>query len=166
MPASRNARADWSLLREREALRVQGRLREEAEQARANEMLLRQKAEARERVTEAGVLASHDKMQAADELLEQVPAGLFSPSMEATTVFRDLGSWNILHGRWKQAADRFSVLVQVNQVDKSDQTDRATSDLLLAAPLLIEATQRIVVERSLPRLAGAPGRTGSLALPG
>jgi hypothetical protein len=37
---------------------------------------------------------------------------------------------------------------------------------VLGAPLLIEATQRIVVERSLPRLAGAPGRTGSLALPG
>jgi hypothetical protein len=37
---------------------------------------------------------------------------------------------------------------------------------VLGAPLLIEATQRIVVERSLPRGAGSPGRTGSLALPG
>jgi eukaryotic-like serine/threonine-protein kinase len=129
----------WLFLREREALRVQGRLRQEAEQARANEMLLRQKAEARERVTQAGVLASHGKMQEADDLLEQVPATLFSPSMEATTVFRELGGWNTLQGRWKQAADRFSVLVQVNQVDKTDQSDRATSDLLLAAPLLIEA---------------------------
>ncbi len=126
-------------LREREALHVQGRLRQEAEQARANEMLLRQKAEAREKVTEAGVLASHRRMQEADDLLEQVPAELFSPSMEATTVFRELGSWNTVQGRWRQAADRFSVLVQVNQVDKMDRTDRATSDLLLAAPLLIEA---------------------------
>jgi len=129
----------WLFLREREALQVQERLRKEAELARANEMLLRQKAEARERVTEAGVLASHDKMQEADNLLEQVPAELFSPSMEATTIFRRLGTWNILQGRWRQASDRFSVLVQVNQVDKSDQSDRATSDLLLAAPLLIEA---------------------------
>jgi len=126
-------------LREREALRVQGRLRREAEEARANEMLLRQKAEAREKVTEASVLASHKKMLEADDLLQQVPAELFSPSMEATTVFRDLGAWNTVQGRWKQAADRFSVLVKVNQVDKSDQSDRATMDLLLAAPLLIEA---------------------------
>jgi eukaryotic-like serine/threonine-protein kinase len=148
----------WLFLREREAHRVQGRLRQEAEQARANEMLLRQKAEARERVTEAGVLASHRKMQEADDLLEQVPAELFSPSMEATTVFRDLGLWNTLQGRWKQAADRFSVLVQVNQVDKSDQTDRATSDLLLAAPLLIEAGNLARYDQmrrmELTRLAG------------
>jgi serine/threonine protein kinase len=133
------ALSTWLFLREREALRVQDRLRRDAEIARANEMLLRQKAEAREKVTEAGVLASHNKMQEADDLLEQVPAELFSPSLEATTIFRNLGTWNILRGRWKKAADRFSVLVQVNQVDKSDRTDRATSDLLLAAPLLIQA---------------------------
>jgi hypothetical protein len=146
--------------REREALRVQGRLRQEAERARAEERQLRQKAEARERVTEAGVLAGHNKMQEADDLLEQVPAELFSPSMDATTVFRRLGTWNILQGRWKQAADRFSVLVQVNQVDKSDRTDRATSDLLLAAPLLIEAGNLTGYDRmrrmELNRLAGTP----------
>jgi hypothetical protein len=145
-------------LREREALRVQDRLRQEAENARANEMQLRQKAEAREKVTQAGVLASHHKMQEADDLLEQVPAELFSPSLEATTVFRDLGVWNTLQGRWKQAADRFSVLVQVNQVDKSDQTERATGDLLLAAPLLIEAGNLAGYDRmrrmELVRLSG------------
>ncbi|HWQ91051.1 MAG TPA: serine/threonine-protein kinase [Clostridia bacterium] len=150
----------WLFLRERESLRVQGRLRQEAEQARANEMQLRQKAEAREKVTEAGVLASHQKMQEADNLLEQVPAELFSPSMEATTVFRNLGTWNTLQGRWKQAADRFSVLVQVNKIDKTDQTDRATSDLLLAAPLLIEAGNLAGYDRmrrmELVRLAGTP----------
>ncbi|HWH71926.1 MAG TPA: protein kinase, partial [Candidatus Sulfotelmatobacter sp.] len=148
----------WLFVREREALRVQGRLRQEAERARANEMLLRQKAEAREKVTEAGVLASHRRMQEADALLEQVPAELFSPSMEATAVFRELGTWNTLQGRWKQAADRFSVLVQVNQVDQTDQTDRATSDLLLAAPLLIEAGNLAGYDRmrrrQLVRLAG------------
>lgn len=107
--------------------------------ARAKEMLLRKKAEARERVTGAGVLASHGNMQEADDLLAQVPADLFSPSMEATTVFRNLGNWNALQGRWKEAADRFSVLVEVNQVDKTDHSNKATSDLLMAAPLLVEA---------------------------
>ena len=155
----------WLFLREREALRVQGRLRLEAEQARANEMLLRQRAEAREKVTEAGVLARNRKMQEADDLLEQVPAELFSPSLEATTIFRDLGTWNILGGRWKKAADRFSVLVQVNQVDKMDRTDRATSDLLLAAPLLIEADNLTGYERmrhmELTRMAGTSNRTAA-----
>jgi serine/threonine protein kinase len=148
----------WMYLGEREALRVQGRLRVEAERARANEMRLRKMAEAREKVTEAGVLASYGRMQEADALLEQVPAELFTPSMEATSVFRDLGAWNTLQGRWKQAADRFSVLVLVNQVDKSDQTDRATSDLLLAAPLLIEAANLVGYDNmrrmELVRLSG------------
>ena len=155
----------WLFLREREALKVQARLHQEAEQARieseqarASETQLRKKAEAREKVTEAGVLASHRKMKEADELLEQVPAELFSPSLEATTVFRDLGIWNTLQGNWKQAADRFTVLVQVNQVDKTDQTDAATFDLLLAAPLLIEAGDIAGYERirrmELIRLAG------------
>jgi len=155
----------WLFLREREARQVQGRLRQEAEQARANEMLLRQKAEARERVTEAGVLAGHGKMQEADDLLEQVPAELFSPSMEATTIFRKLGTWNILQGRWQQASDRFSVLVQVNQVDKSDQSGRATGDLLLAAPLLIEAgnlTRYDQMRRmTLARLSGTSDLTAA-----
>jgi eukaryotic-like serine/threonine-protein kinase len=155
----------WLFLREREALKVQARLHQEAEQARieseqarASETQLRKKAEAREKVTEAGVLASHHKMKEADEPLEQVPAELFSPSLEATTVFRDLGIWNTLQGNWKQAADRFTVLVQVNQVDKTDQTDAATFDLLLAEPLLIEAGDIAGYERirrmELIRLAG------------
>ena len=155
----------WLFFREREALRVQERLRQEAEQsrleseqARANEIQLRKKAEAREKVTQAGVLANHNKMKEADELLKQVPAELFSPSMEATTVFRELGVWNTLQGNWKQAADRFSVLVRVNQVDKADQTDEATRDLLLAAPLLIEAGDFAGYDRirrmELARLAG------------
>jgi serine/threonine protein kinase len=155
----------WLFLRERKALIVQARLRSEAElarteadQARANERQLREKAEAREKVTQARVLEMHDKMKEADELLAQVPAELFSPSIEATTIFRDLGNWNTLQGHWKPAADRFAVLVQVNQVDKSDQTDAATRDLLMATPLLIEAGDLAGYDRirrmELARLAG------------
>jgi len=112
--------------------------RVEAEQARANEMLLRQVAEAREKITQAAVLVNHRAMVEADALLGSVPTALFSPSMEATKVFRALGEWNLLQGEWKNAANRYVVVVQVNQVDKSDRTGAATADLLLAAPLLIE----------------------------
>jgi eukaryotic-like serine/threonine-protein kinase len=129
----------WLFLREREARLLQMRLRQEADQARANEAQLRLEAEAREKVTQATVLVSHGKMQEADELLAQVPAELFSPSTEATTVFRELGEWNMVQKKWKTAADRFVVLVKVNQVDKADRTDEATRDLLRATPLLLEA---------------------------
>jgi hypothetical protein len=36
----------------------------------------------------------------------------------------------------------------------------------LGVPLIVESTQRIVVERRLPRGAGLSGRSGSLAMPG
>ena len=111
----------------------------EAERARANEMQLRQEAEAREKVTQATVLLSHGEVAEADALLDPIPIALFSPSTEATSVFRTLGDWNMLQGKRKEAANRYAVLVQVNQVDKEDRTDAATADLLMAAPLLIEA---------------------------
>jgi hypothetical protein len=111
----------------------------EAERARTNEIQLRQEAEAREKVTQAAVLLSHGATAEADALLDPIPIALFSPSTEATSVFRTLGEWNMLQGKWKPAANRYAVLVQVNQVDKDDRTDSATVDLLMAAPLLIEA---------------------------
>ena len=97
-------------------------------------------------------------MKEADDLLAQVPAKLFSPSIDATTVFRELGVWNMFQGNWKHAADRFSVLVQVNQVDKDDRTDAATRDLLMATPLLIESGDLVGYDRirrmELTRLDG------------
>ena len=152
-------------LREREALKVQERLRQEADRsreesdkARANETHLREMAEAREKVTQARVLQLHGNMKEADDLLARIPAKLFTPSIEATTTFRDLGNWNVFQGNWKQAADRYSVLVHVNQVDKNDQTDAATRDLLMATPLLIEAGDLVGYDRirkmELKRLAG------------
>jgi len=133
-------------LQEREARFEQARLRQkaeearaEAERARANEVQLRKEAEAREKVTQAVVFLSHGETEKADALLDSISVELFSPSTEATTVFRELGMWNMLQGRWQQAANRYLVLVQVNKVDKAEQGTSVTFDFLTAAPLLIEA---------------------------
>jgi hypothetical protein len=125
--------------RERQARVEAERARADAEQARADETRLRQQAEAREKVTQAGVLLSHGAAEEADALVDSIPADWLSPSRESSDVFRELGSWNLFQRRWKEAANRYIVLVKVNQVDKDDRTDRATVDLLLATPLLIEA---------------------------
>ncbi len=134
------------LFREREAYRVQAQLRlkaeaaqRDAEAARANEMQLRKEAEAREKVTQASVLLSHGALKEADALLDAIPPELFSPSTEATTVFRSLGEWHMLHKRWQKAAERYAVLMIVNQVDQADLGAGATADLLSAQPLFIEA---------------------------
>jgi serine/threonine protein kinase len=146
--------------KEREERLEQARLRQMAEQTRANEMLLQKKVEAREKVTQAGVLLSHGAMDQADALVDPIPASLFSPSSEATGVFRALGDWNMLQGRWQKAADRYAVVVQVNQVDRAELSIVATGDLLVAQPLLIEAGDISGYERTrkmtLNRLAGTP----------
>lgn len=170
--------------KEREARVEQAQLRQkaefaraEAERARANEVQLRQEAEAREKVTQAWVLLDHGETEQADALLDPVPLELFSPSTEATKVFRELGTWNMLQGRWRQAANRYLVLVEVNQVDKDEQGTSVTFDFLTAAPLLIEAGDAPAYDRlrrkALVRLGGTSDPGGaeqlvkiSLLLPG
>jgi serine/threonine protein kinase len=146
--------------KEREGRIEQARLRQVAEQARANELQLQKEVEAREKVTQAGVLVGHGAMEQADALLDSIPASLFSPSSEATAVFRALGDWNLLQGRWQKAANRYAVVVQVNQVDQAELNVVATTDLLVALPLLIEAGDITGYEHTrkmvLARLAGTP----------
>ncbi|MBW8863846.1 MAG: serine/threonine protein kinase, partial [Verrucomicrobia bacterium] len=146
--------------KERDGRIEQVKLRQIAEQARANELQLHKEVEAREKITQAGVLLNHGAMEQADALIDPIPAGLFSPSSEATVVFRALGDWNLLQGRWQKAADRYAIVVQVNQVDRAEQSIVATGDLLVAQPLLIEAGDIPGYERTrkmvLARLAGTP----------
>jgi len=153
-------------IQEREARLEQARLRHnaeearlEAERARANETQLRQEAEAREKVTQAAVLLSRGEIEKADALLGPIPLEFFTPSTEATSVFRELGMWNSLRRRWRQAASRYLVLVQVNRMDKDDLTGQASFDLLTAAPLLIESGDLEGYERirrlALSRLEGS-----------
>jgi serine/threonine protein kinase len=120
--------------------------RMEAEQAHANEMLLQKKAKARESITESAVLLSHGAIAEADALVNAIPVELLSPSRETSDVFRRLGLWNLYQRNWKQAANRFIVVLQVNQVDKNDRADQAY-DLLFAAPILIEASDIADYER-------------------
>lgn len=117
---------------------VSTRLYLKERKARLEQARLSKEAEARERVTQAAVLLGHGEVEKADNLLGSIPLDLFTPSIEARSVFRNLGTWNILQGRWQTAADRYLVLVHVDYVDENDQTQAVTYDMLTAAPLLIE----------------------------
>ena len=59
--------------------------------------------------------------------------------MEATSVFRELATWNAANGDWQAAAERLLALSRVNRFDDSDMTDNATRDLVPVAPTLIQA---------------------------
>ncbi len=128
-------------LRARDAERQQTRLRIEAEE--------------REAITRAAILIMQNRHGEADAEIRRIGGVLTQPSLEATSVFRQLAIWNALRGDYTSAGRRLLALSRVNRFDASDQTDAATRDLLPLAPTLIEAGDmegfrdfcRLLVER-------------------
>ena len=123
----------WLFLQERAAHRravaaeqQQIRLREESDR-------LRQAAEFRRKLTEANVARIRDKIAEADRLVAGIPAP--EPNLEYSDLYRTLGDWHAANGRWKHAAERFAVLMQVNLPDDWDVT---TLDYLRYGPALLE----------------------------
>jgi hypothetical protein len=132
--------SSWLFMKEREASRQQALLREEAERARASESRRRIQAEASAKIAEAAVLITRKKLEEADHLVEGIQMSLIQPSIEAAGVFRDLGCWNVVQGRWKNASDRFLKKLQLaDHVDQLDMSDNATRDLPAIATALIVA---------------------------
>jgi eukaryotic-like serine/threonine-protein kinase len=117
----------WLLLKERVA-----RQRAVAAEQQANR--LRQQAEDRQKLTQATVLLSRDKIEEADRLVAGIPVP--EPNLECAELFRALGDWNAYNAHWKQAADRFAVLLRVNRPDDWDNT---TLDYLRYGPLPLES---------------------------
>jgi serine/threonine protein kinase len=131
----------WLFLKEREARqravaaeRQQARLAQEAELARSNEAKLRRQAEARERITQAEVLVSQDRFEEADKMVSE--SSPTEPSVEGAALLRSLSERHALQGHWTQAADRFGLLLQLNQLDGWDV---GTMDFLGCGVCLIES---------------------------
>jgi hypothetical protein len=57
------------------------------------------------------------------------------PTVEGARVFRTLGEYHALRNQWKEAAARFSVL---SQIDELDGWDACTLDYLRYGPVLLE----------------------------
>ena len=136
----------WLYLRERAALQEQARLRSLAEVAQVEESRLRQQAQARESVSQAAVLLSMGKLEEADAQLRLHPLASIEPSREATEVFRALGDWNAIYGRWPEAAQCFVLLVQANRFVPVAQIG-GTLDLGRPSLALLEGGDVIGYER-------------------
>lgn len=125
-------------LREKDALAEQARLKRKAEASQAEEARLRGQAQARANVSRVAILLTDGKIQEADLLLQQTPLETVEPSLEATDVFRSLGSWNAIYGRWEQAAVCFRLMNQANRLrDPQEYVDGL--DILMAAPTFVLA---------------------------
>ena len=147
--------------KEREGRMEQARLRQMAEQAQASEVQLQREVGAREQVTQASVLLNHGAIEQADALVDSIPAEPFVALRRSGHGFSNVGRLeHMLQDRWQKAADRYAVVVQVNQADRAEQSGVATADLLVAQPLFIEAGDIAGYERTrkmaLARLAGTP----------
>jgi serine/threonine protein kinase len=127
----------WMFFRERQARREQVRLREVADQALANEAVLRREAEARAKISQAAIFLSRNQFEEADAMVGNLDLPVIQPSLEAADVFRKLSVWHVNMGRWKSAAARLLKLIEANQIDKTDMSDSATRDLLQVGPALV-----------------------------
>jgi eukaryotic-like serine/threonine-protein kinase len=104
-----------------------------AELSQANEAQLRRLAETREKITQATILINEENLEEADRLMSGV--SITQPTLEGAAVFRTLGEYHALRNHWKEAADRFGVLLQIDQLDG---WDARTLDYLRYGPALIE----------------------------
>ncbi len=128
--------SSWFYLREREGRRVQLRLFQAAETARANEARLLRQSKARESISQAAILLAEGKIEEADALLLKTPLTSIEPSLEAANLFRTLGDWNAIQQRSRQAAECYSLFLQVNL----QQTfPRDPMFMISIGPTLVEA---------------------------
>jgi eukaryotic-like serine/threonine-protein kinase len=117
--------SSWLFLRERKARQravaaehQEARLREVAERGRINEGILRRQAEARMKITQAVVKLGQNRFEEADQLIADI--SFPQATLEGAAVFRLLGEWNAMQGRWKESADRLSMLLRVDPIETLD----------------------------------------------
>jgi len=125
----------WLFLKERQA-------RQQAVAAEQQKIRLLQEAENRQKLTQATVFLSRDRTDEADQLIGGIPVP--EANLEYAAMFRTLGDWHATHARWKPAADRLAVLLQINQ---PEDWDTATLDYLRYGPVLVELGDQAAYER-------------------
>ena len=143
----------WLYILEKAACQRAEAAERQAEVARANETELRRLAETREKITRATVLLNQDKFDEANQLMSQVT--IAQPTVEGAAVFRSLGEYYALQNEWPEAASRFNVLLQIDQLDGADA---CTLDYLRCGPVLVEQGDLAGFERF--RQTAVAGLTG------
>jgi len=118
-----------------ESERRQVELRKLAEQAQANETVLRQEAESRAKTSEAALLVSQGNFEQAAHLLGDVPGLPSKPSLDAVSAFRSVGEFSARQGQWRKAGKYFWALIEI---DKFDDWDVVTLDYQSCGVVLAE----------------------------
>ncbi|GAA5125039.1 serine/threonine-protein kinase [Luteolibacter yonseiensis] len=128
----------WLFFRERDAREEQARLRVVAEHARANEVHLREMAEAADLMNQAAVFLKYRDIEQADNLVRGITPERVPRSLESAATLKAVANWNLEQKRWKEAAQRFNLLGHVlTSVDMSD-SDQISFSLLPALTAVSE----------------------------
>ncbi len=80
------------------------------------------------------MLLNDSRYDDADQLMNDIQ--LTQPTVEGAEVFRSLGEYHAFQNQWKEAASRFTTLLQI---DRLDGWDVGTLDYLECGPALIES---------------------------
>ena len=107
-----------------------------AKEALANEEVLRQQAESREKLTEAVILLRQGDHEGAAKALEAIKERPRQPSLDGVTALRAVGEWLALQGRWREASERFFWLMEI---DKLDPWGQVTLDIQAYGVVLVES---------------------------
>lgn len=98
----------WQAVRATRAERMQSLLRQQAEQARANERQLRLEAEAREKIAQAEAFVRNSSLDEADNVMRTLSPLLNElNTSNAAAIYYSLGDWHGRHAQWKEAATNF-----------------------------------------------------------
>jgi hypothetical protein len=115
-----------------------------AEKARANEAALRVQAESREVLTEAVMLVNQGDYAGAAQLIETMKVQPTRPSLDGVAALRSVGEWLALQGRWRESADRYLTLMEI---DKLDPWGAVTLDYQSCGVVLVESGKLAEYER-------------------
>jgi serine/threonine protein kinase len=128
----------WLFFKAREAEQRQAQLRQTAEEARANEALLRRQTEAREQINLAAIYVSQEKFEAANKLLNSINTPPPKPSYDGVSAYRLVGDWLGTQERWGEAAQRYAALMEIDKIDK---WSAVTLDYQACGAVLVESSQ-------------------------
>lgn len=129
----------WLFAKERQMRRRAVAAEQQAVQARREENRFRREAEARADIAQAAILLSRGKFAEAAKLAEPLSVPVDQPSLEAAGVFGALGDRAAAEGRWVQAAADFQRAHIAAEIEKTEYTERTSSDVLRLGPTLVAA---------------------------
>jgi hypothetical protein len=122
----------WQAVRATRAERAQSLLRQQAEQARANERQLRLQVEAREKITQAEAFVRNGSLDEADKVMRTMSPLLDEMNASnAAAIYFSLGDWHARQAQWKEAATNYFTSI-AGQPANFDAHDRL-------APVLVQS---------------------------